>query len=48
MAGNPPSIEGVGEGGEAYPGSTYELSQVKRRYDPDNLFRSNQGVPPAG
>jgi FAD/FMN-containing dehydrogenase len=33
---------------EAYPGATYErLAQVKRRYDPDNLFRRTQNVPPA-
>jgi FAD/FMN-containing dehydrogenase len=31
----------------AYPGRTYErLTQVKRRYDPANLFRLNQNVPP--
>jgi FAD/FMN-containing dehydrogenase len=41
------------EGGErvraAYPAATYErLAAVKRRYDPDNLFRLNQNVPPAG
>ena len=33
---------------EAYPGSTWErLAAVKRRYDPTNLFRRNQNVPPA-
>jgi FAD/FMN-containing dehydrogenase len=33
---------------EAYPGSTWDrLVQVKRRYDPGNLFRRNQNIPPA-
>jgi FAD/FMN-containing dehydrogenase len=32
----------------AYPAATYErLAEVKRRYDPQNLFRLNQNVPPA-
>ncbi len=32
----------------AYPGATWDrLAQVKRRYDPSNLFRLNQNVPPA-
>ena len=32
---------------EAYPAATYErLAAIKRRYDPDNLFRFNQNVPP--
>jgi FAD/FMN-containing dehydrogenase len=32
----------------AYPGGTWDrLREVKRRYDPTNLFRLNQNVPPA-
>jgi FAD/FMN-containing dehydrogenase len=32
----------------AYPHGTYErLAQLKRRYDPTNLFRGNQNIPPA-
>ena len=32
----------------AYPGSTWDrLAEVKRRYDPDNLFRRNHNIPPA-
>jgi FAD/FMN-containing dehydrogenase len=33
---------------EAYPGPTWErLVEVKRRYDPGNLFHRNQNIPPA-
>jgi FAD/FMN-containing dehydrogenase len=33
----------------AYPGRTWDrLAEVKRRYDPTNLFRLNQNIPPAG
>jgi FAD/FMN-containing dehydrogenase len=32
---------------DAYPDATWErLADVKRRYDPTNLFRGNQNVPP--
>jgi hypothetical protein len=33
---------------EAYPQSTWDrLAEIKRRYDPTNLFRLNQNIPPA-
>jgi FAD/FMN-containing dehydrogenase len=33
---------------QAYPGKTWDrLREVKSAYDPDNLFRLNQNVPPA-
>jgi FAD/FMN-containing dehydrogenase len=32
----------------AYPGATWDrLREVKRRYDPDNLFHLNHNIPPA-
>ena len=32
----------------AYPGATWDrLAAIKRRYDPENLFRRNQNVPPS-
>lgn len=42
----------VGDEGEAhvraaYPGDTWKkLGQVKKKYDPENLFRLNQNIPP--
>ena len=40
--------EGVTRVRAAYPGSTWDrLADVKRRYDPENVFRLNQNVPPA-
>jgi FAD/FMN-containing dehydrogenase len=39
--------EGAARVRNAYPGATWErLVAVKRRYDPKNLFRLNQNVPP--
>ena len=33
---------------EAYPKSTWDrLAEIKRRYDPSNIFRLNQNIPPA-
>jgi FAD/FMN-containing dehydrogenase len=42
------SDEGPDRVRAAYPGATWDrLTQVKAEYDPDNLFRSNQNIPPA-
>ena len=40
--------EGEARVRRAYPGATWErLAAVKARYDPTNLFHSNQNIPPA-
>jgi FAD/FMN-containing dehydrogenase len=40
--------EGEARVRKAYPGSTWErLVEIKGRYDPTNLFRLNQNIPPA-
>ena len=41
-------IEGEARVQQAYPGSTWDrLAEIKARYDPTNLFRLNQNIPPA-
>ncbi|WP_372974755.1 BBE domain-containing protein [Microbispora sp. GKU 823] len=41
--------EGGGRIREAYlPGSWSRLTRLKARMDPDNVFASNQNIPPAG
>ena len=42
-------IEGPARVRAAYPGATWDrLVAIKRRYDPDNLFRHNQNIEPGG
>ena len=43
------SDEGPARVRDAYPDATYDrLAAIKRKYDPDNVFRRNQNVAPAG
>ena len=43
------SDEGQARVRAAYPGATWDrLTAVKARYDPTNLFRLNQNIPPKG
>jgi FAD/FMN-containing dehydrogenase len=48
--GGGPYVNFTAEGGAeraAYPQQTYaRLADVKRRYDPDNIFRFNQNISP--
>lgn len=40
--------EGADRVREAYPGDTFaRLQRVKQQYDPENIFRFNQNIPPA-
>jgi len=40
--------EGAARTRSAYPGATWDrLRRIKRQYDPHNLFRRNQNIPPA-
>jgi hypothetical protein len=40
--------EGAARVGQAYPAATYSrLRALKGKYDPDNVFRLNQNIPPA-
>lgn len=41
--------EGAARVRDAYPGATWDrLTVIKAKYDPTNLFRLNQNIPPAG
>ncbi len=41
--------EGAARVRAAYPGATWDrLASIKARYDPENLFRNNQNIAPAG
>jgi FAD/FMN-containing dehydrogenase len=42
------TLDGEARVRAAYPGATWNrLADVKAAYDPENLFRLNQNIPPA-
>ncbi|WP_155337697.1 BBE domain-containing protein [Acrocarpospora corrugata] len=46
--GQPPRDEGPDGIRRAHGGNYERLAEVKRTWDPENVFRLNQNVPPAG
>jgi FAD/FMN-containing dehydrogenase len=40
--------EGQGRVKASYKGNYERLSKIKKKYDPDNLFRVNQNIQPEG